>query len=111
MATSGDVPRKYSLAHISNELLGIDLDKNEDIRCNFGDVQRYPLQEYPNRFSNTERQTFSLPTIAFIRLRLEISKLNTNTNLSHHIQLLGALALNGCTKMELGLMKKKLLHY
>ena len=50
LATRGNVPRRYSLAHISKELLGIDLDKDEEIRCNFADFRDLPLQEIPRQF-------------------------------------------------------------
>ena len=66
LATVGDVPRRYSLAHISNELLGIDLDKNEDIRCNFAEYKDTLYKRYPNRFLSMERQTYSQPSIALL---------------------------------------------
>ena len=102
LATVGDVPRRYSLAHISSELLGIDLDKNEDIRCNFAEYKDTPIQKIPQPFLDYGAADVLATFYCFVRLRLEISKLNTNTSLSHHIQLLGALALNRMYKNGIG---------
>lgn len=102
LAINGDVPRKYSLSRISEELLGTSLDKNDDIRCNFSDYKEKPLQEIPKVFLEYGAADVIATFNCFIRLRLEISKLNTNTMLSHHIQLLGALALNRMYKNGIG---------
>ena len=102
LATVGDVPRRYSLAHISNELLGIDLDKNEDIRCNFAEYKDTSLQEIPKPFLEYGAADVLATFYCFVRLRLEVTRLNTSTNLSHHIQLLGALALNRMYKNGIG---------
>ena len=102
LATVGDVPRRYSLAHITRELLGQSLDKNDEVRCNFADYTNTPLQEIPKAFLEYGATDVIATYYCFIRLRLETSKLNTNTNLSHHIQLLGALALNRMYKNGIG---------
>ena len=102
LATGGDVPRKYGLSKISQELLGQELDKNEDVRCNFAEYKGTPLQEIPKAFLEYGASDVIATFYCFIRLRLEISKLNTSTMLSHHIQLLGALALNRMYKNGIG---------
>jgi len=107
LATVGNVPRKYSLAHISRELLGVQLDKNEEVRCNFEKYSGVPLQEIPKPFLEYGAADVIATFYCFIRLRLEVSKLNTNTNLSHHIQLLGALALNRMYKNGIGFDEEK----
>ena len=102
LATAGDIPRKFGLARITFELLGEELDKNEEIRCNFADFTEISLQEIPQQFLEYGAKDVIATFHCFIRLRLEISKLNTNTMLSHHIQLLGALALNRMYKNGIG---------
>ena len=102
LATVGDVPRRYSLAHITRELIGENLDKNEEVRCNFAEYKDVPLQDIPRAFLEYGASDVIATFYCFIRLRLEVSKLNTNTNLSHHIQLLGALALNRMYKNGIG---------
>lgn len=107
LATMGNVPRRYSLAHITKEYLHIDLDKNEDIRCNFADYADLPTEEIPKEFLEYGAQDVITTFHCFIRLRLEISKLNTSTNLSHHIQLLGGIALNRMYKNGIGFDEHK----
>ena len=107
LASVGNVPHRYSLAHISHELLGIHLDKEEDIRCNFAEFKDTPTQEIPRVFLEYGAKDVLSTYYCFINLRLEISKLNTNTNLSHHIQLLGALSLNRMYKNGIGFDEEK----
>ena len=102
LATLGDIPRRYSLAVLSQEILGTELDKNEEIRCNFEEFTETPVQEIPQEFLTYGAKDVIATFNCFIRIRLEISKLNTNTMLSHHIQLLGALALNRMYKNGIG---------
>jgi len=102
LAVLGDVSRKYSLAHICRELLGEDLDKNDSIRCNFEEYKDVKLEQIPLPFLEYGAKDVLATYYCFIRLRLEISKLNTSTMLSHHIQLLGALALNRMYKNGIG---------
>lgn len=107
LATNGSVPRKYSLAHISSELLGLELDKDEDIRCNFSDFTDIPLQQIPSVFLEYGAKDVIATFHCFTRLRLGINRLGSNTNLSHHIQLLGSLALNRMYKNGIGFDEHK----
>ena len=107
LATLGNVPRRYSLSHISTEILGIGLDKDEDIRCNFGDFIDTPLKEIPNQFLEYGAKDVIATFDCFTRLRLEIIKLKSKTNLSHQIQLLGAIALNRMYKNGIGFDEAK----
>ena len=107
LATTGNVPRRYSLAHISSELLGIDLDKNEDIRCNFADFKEVPVQEIPQAFLEYGAKDVIATFHCFTRLRMEIVRLGSKTNLSHQIQLLGAIALNRMYKNGIGFDEAK----
>ena len=107
LAVRGNVPRRYSLAHISKELLGVDLDKDEEIRCNFADFRDLPLQEIPRQFIEYGAKDVIATFHCYNRLQIEIQKLNTNNNLSHHIQLLGALALNRMYKNGIGFDEAK----
>lgn len=102
LAIDGDVPRKYSLARICKDLLGIELDKNEEIRCNFADFMEVPTEEIPAEFLEYGAKDVIATFHCFTRLRMEITRLNNTNNLSHHIQLLGALALNRMYKNGIG---------
>ena len=102
LAIDGDVPRKYSLARISEDLLGIELDKNEEIRCNFADFMEVPTEEIPAQFLEYGAKDVIATFHCFTRLRMEITRLNSTNNLSHHIQILGGLALNRMYKNGIG---------
>ena len=102
LALVGNVPRRYSLAHISRELLGEDLDKDEAVRCNFEEYINTPVQQIPKNFLEYGAKDVLATFYSFTRLQLETAKLNSQTNLSHHIQLLGALALNRMYKNGIG---------
>tara|TARA_Y100000817_G_scaffold314329_1_gene312815 strand:- start:698 stop:2395 length:1698 start_codon:yes stop_codon:yes gene_type:complete len=102
LAIDGDVPRKYSLARISEDLLGIELDKNEEIRCNFADFMEVPTEEIPAEFLEYGAKDVIATFHCFTRLRMEITRLNSTNNLSHHIQILGGLALNRMYKNGIG---------
>lgn len=102
LAINGDVPRKYNLALISQELLGAELDKDENIRCNFSDFREEKVENIPTEFLEYGAKDVIATFQCFIKLKLEITKLGTSTNLSHHIQLLGALALNRMYKNGIG---------
>lgn len=107
LATVGNVPRKYSLALLSKEILGEELDKDTEIRCNFSDFLEVPLQKIPSVFLEYGAKDVIATFHCFTRLRLEITKLKSNTNLSHHIQLLGSLALNRMYKNGIGFDEHK----
>ena len=102
LAIDGDVPRKYSLARISEDLLGIELDKNEEIRCNFADFMEVPTEKIPAKFLEYGAKDVIATFHCFTRLRMEITRLNNTNNLSHHIQILGGLALNRMYKNGIG---------
>ena len=102
LATVGDVPRKYSLNTISEELLGESLDKSSGVRENFVQFLNTPLQEISQDYLEYGAKDVISTFYCFVRLRMEISKLGTSTNLSHHVQLLGALALNRMYKNGIG---------
>jgi DNA polymerase-1 len=107
LATTGNVPRKYSLSVISKKLLGAELEKDEDIRCNFEDFKNIPAKEIPKVFLEYGAKDVIATFHCFTRLRMEITRLGSNTNLSHHIQLLGALALNRMYKNGIGFDENK----
>ena len=102
LATVGNVPNRYSLAHITKELLGIELEKDTDIRCNFEQYKEANLSEIDKQFLEYGAKDVLATFYNFIRLRSEIAKTKTSTMLSHHIQLLGALALNFTYKNGIG---------
>jgi len=107
LGSRGSVPRKYSLAHITSELLREDLNKDENIRCNFEEYLDTPLREIPKNFLEYGAADVIATFHCFTRLRIEINRLKSNTNLSHHIQLLGSLALNRMYKNGIGFDEHK----
>lgn len=107
LATMGLVPNRYSLAHISRELLDIELEKDNDIRCNFEQYKEANLSEIDKQFLEYGAKDVLATFYNFIRLRSEIAKTGSSTMLSHHIQLLGALALNFTYKNGIGFDEDK----
>ena len=102
LATIGMVPNRYSLAHITEELLKLRLDKENEIRCNFEQFRETNLSEIDKQFLEYGAKDVLATFYTFIRLRADISKTGSRTMLSHHIQLLGALALNFTYKNGIG---------
>ena len=54
----GNVPNRYSLAHITKELLGIELEKDTDIRCNFEQYKEANLSEIDKQFPSHDQVPF-----------------------------------------------------
>lgn len=102
LAIDGNVPRKYNLALISQEILGAELDKDEDIRCNFADFKEEKVENIPTQFLEYGAKDVLATFQCYVKLKLDIHKVKSNTNLSHHIQLLGAIALNRMYKNGIG---------
>ena len=102
LATVGMVPNRYSLAHVSSELLQLRLEKEDEIRCNFEQYKEANLSEIDKQFLEYGAKDVLATFYCFIRLRSEVAKTGSSTMLSHHIQLLGALALNFTYKNGIG---------
>lgn len=94
LATNGSVPNKYGLDTISQEILGISIEKNVEVRCNFESFKDIPVEEIPSIFLEYGAKDVIVTWNIFLQLQKGINKTGSLTCLSHHIQLMGALALN-----------------
>ena len=94
LAINGSVPNKYGLDTISQEILGISLEKDVEIRCNFESFKDIPVEEIPSIFLEYGAKDAIVTWTIFLQLQKGINKTGSLTCLSHHIQLMGALALN-----------------
>jgi DNA polymerase I-like protein with 3'-5' exonuclease and polymerase domains len=112
LAESGISPQKNSLALVSKEYLGIELDKDAAVRCNFGqflnchgrvDYDKIPTEFLEYALKDAEI-TFKLwkeelyPRLCFLEKDHGVE----GTGLSHKIQLLGAIALDDIQKNGIG---------
>ena len=102
LATDGQVPRMFSLAAVTRNVCGYELDKDTDVRCNFEQFQGTPVERIPQQFIDYGAKDVIATYDCYIRLKNEITKTKSETNLSHHIQLLGSLALNKMYKNGIG---------
>ncbi len=129
LAREGQVPAKYNLALISRELLGVEIDKDQDTRCGFGAFVEGDRVAY-KKMPDSHLRYAAIDSIATFRCAQKLmdqaaclSQLHppplpvngTNgingTNgtampdpgpLSHHIQLRGEIALKAIEALGLG---------
>lgn len=96
LATKGEVPHKWSLQELSKIYLGIDLNKNEAIRCSFDQFIIHDDIDYA-KISQIHLNYAAIDAIVtyeiFKILNKNIESLNAQHYLSHKIQLMGAVAL------------------
>jgi len=102
LATLGNVPRKYSLSEITQQLFGITLEKDQGVRCNFEQFQGKKVQEIPVEFLEYGARDVLATYQAYIKLKGLIKATRSETCLSHQIQLVGAIALNRIYKNGIG---------
>ena len=107
LAVNGNVPNKYGLATICQEVLGISLEKDVEIRCNFEDYKDIPVEEIPDLFLEYGAADVIATFKCYISLIIEINKTKSETLLSHNIQLLGSIALNRMYKNGIGYDEEK----
>ena len=107
LATKGFVPKKYNLALISEEILGISLNKDVEIRCNFEAYKDIPVEEIPLHFLEYGASDVIATFRNYLALTIEINKTKSETFLSHQIQLLGSIALNRMYKNGIGYDEEK----
>lgn len=102
LATVGFVPPKSSLGFLAKELLNMELDKDEDIRCNFAQFKGTPIEDIPEEFLeyglDDVRATYRL----YIYLSTRIGTLGNKQRLSEQIQIAGSIALNHIYKNGIG---------
>jgi len=101
LATAGFIPFKSSLAELGKRFLGVELDKDDAVRCNF--FQFKTIEEIPSNFL----EYGAIDVIATMQIYLTISGMmqtydKYNTLLSHQIQIKGALALLHTYKNGIG---------
>lgn len=95
LAHVGFVPFKSSLDHLSRTLIGETLTKDNDVRCNFMQFKNVPLEEIPSEFVEYGAKDVVATWDVYFDIMSRIQRYDTyNTNLSHHIQLKGAIALD-----------------
>ncbi len=112
LATRGAVPHKWSLSEIAKIYLGIDLDKEESVRCSFNHFITNGIIDY-EQIPETHIQYAATDAIVtyliFSILNEKIQSLNAKNFLSHKIQLMGGLALNKVSLNGIGFdLSKKL---
>ena len=100
LATVGWVPHRYSLATLSEKLLGVEIDKSR--QCNFA---QYLGKEYED-MDEADLEYGAIDVVAayhiYHRLIPMIKETGSSTLLSHQIQLVGAIALNRIYKRGIG---------
>jgi len=103
LAATGQASRKSSLKLICEKLLGIDIDKNHDIRTGFEQFEKTPLEQIPEKYMQYAAYDAKYTYDVYFKLRNLIRPHDKyNTVLSHHIQVKGALALDDIHKNGLG---------
>lgn len=97
LGTDGEPPAKWSLQAVAKEILGFDLNKSADTRCNFGRFRRGKIVDY-NSMSLPELTYAATDSVVthqlYEILKNKVDALGTGRLcLSHKIQLMGAYAL------------------
>lgn len=103
LAHIGFTPKRSSLAHCCSSLLGIELDKNTDIRCTFEQYKNVPISEIPVEHLEYGAKDAVATWDLYFVLMSRIKQYDTyNTLLSYDIQIKGAVALNQMYKNGIG---------
>lgn len=102
LATRGFVPHKYSLALVTQELFGVELDKNEEIRNTFEQYKGQDPIHIPEHYLSYGALDVIATFYGFHSLLSAARSTGSTTDLSHQIQLAGALALNRIYKRGIG---------
>jgi DNA polymerase I-like protein with 3'-5' exonuclease and polymerase domains len=94
LATIGYVPFKYNLALLSEKLLNVELDKDNEVRLTFEQFLGVPIKDIPAKWLDYGAKDAVATFDIFLALKARISGLDDkNTLLSHNIQVKGDLAL------------------
>ncbi len=107
LAVRGVVPRRFSLAKISEEFLQVSLSKEEEIRNNFGRFKEKKIKDIPREFLEYGASDVIATHDVFYQLLNRINCTKSTTLLSHNIQVAGNLALNRIYKNGIGVDRKK----
>ena len=106
LAHTGEVPPRWSLQHVAKEILGMDLPKEEELRCNFGRYRNGNSIDYDD-ITEAELKYAACDVIAtyeiYQQLKKQVESFGTGRlNLSHKIQLMGAYALDKVLRTGVG---------
>lgn len=96
LAQTGQVPHKWALNFVAKELLGIDLDKDNHVRCGFGQYKEGTKIHYadiPPEFLEYASKDVVVTLKIFNCLTQRLQTLKAKNYLSHSIQLKASLAL------------------
>lgn len=103
LAATGQASKKSSLALICEQLLGVNINKDNAIRTTFDQFENTPLMEIPEEHLKYAAEDAIYTYDVYFKLRNLIREHDKmNTVLSHHIQVKGALALDDIHKNGLG---------
>lgn len=102
LATEGFVPMKASLAHCVSTLLGHELDKDDSIRCEFGQFLGKDIEDIPEQFLTYGLEDVIYTHKLFMYLTRQEPLASSQTNLSEQIQIAGSIALNHIYKNGIG---------
>lgn len=103
LAVLGIVDYQSSLKYICKKLLNVDLDKNEEVRCNFEQFENYSVGDIPEKFLRYAAEDAIHTYNVYCKLLALIKPHDKyNTLLSHNIQVKGDLALNNVYKNGIG---------
>tara|TARA_R100001480_G_scaffold35402_1_gene47540 strand:+ start:1291 stop:2991 length:1701 start_codon:yes stop_codon:yes gene_type:complete len=108
LATTGVIPFKYNLNLLSKEFLHLELDKNEDIRCNFAQFKNKPIAHIPNDFLEYGAMDVVATYDIFNILLGEIKEKFPSSNvLGHMYQIKGSIALHHIRRNGIGFNLEK----
>lgn len=103
LAIEGEIPFKYNLALLSKIFLGVELDKNEDIRLTFGDYAGKPVSEIPIDHLNYAAIDSIATYMVYYKMLPHIKNHDKfNTMLSQDIQVKGEIALRSIERNGIG---------
>ena len=102
LATIGFVPRKYNLALLVKEYFNVELTKDDEVRCEFGQYKGLPVEEIPQDFLEYGAKDAIATLALYNTLMPLIAATGTTTTLSSTIQVAGSLALNRMYKRGIG---------
>lgn len=101
LATIGQVPPKYALDFVAKTLLGVEIEKDDEIRLDFGRFRHGKAVDYR---AMTERHLRYAAIDSIITFKIfkhldpKIHALDAKFYLSHKIQLMGAVALDAVSR-------------
>ena len=107
LANEGDIPRRWGLAAVAKELLGIEISKDEALRSHFGDYIAEDGSIAYSAISEAELGYAARDAIVtyeiFTRVFLRVCELDPRQYLSHRIQLMGAIGLHAIELNGIGM--------